>query len=131
MNNNPTGRNQYTIGMSPRRFLRFAAPFGHQGGPAKDVAKVRALAAVKSRLPNPTLTIKMNAQGKYQVGLHDGRHRASAAILKGQKVMLVNISPSKSLARGYPGISAKSLVAKVRSSGLLGEYSSGRRVHKL
>ncbi len=104
--------------MPPEDFLRLAMPFGYLGGPKQDLEKTKSL--IKSQVwPLPYLTVKKNG-ASFQVGMHDGRHRAKAALSLG-KPLLVAIKKSKSLERTEPGLSDSELALLVVKKGLLPE----------
>jgi len=112
-----------TIQMTPQQFLKLAMPFGHQGGPQADQSKVDTL----SRLPhfdNPMLSVKENAHGELQVALHDGRHRALAAIQRGDTKLNVDIVRGRKYAREHPDVSDADLAAMVIERGVLSELGS-------
>lgn len=107
------------IEISPQSFINLAMPFGHQGGPEADETKINKFSKIET--PNPTLSIKetKSGSGVYQVGLHDGRHRALAAIKNNQRTIPVNITLGKRFARENPDISIGRLVSVLKERGFL------------
>lgn len=110
-----------TIEMSPQQYLSLAMPFGHQGGPEMDQAKVDALAKLSHFAANPMLSVKETADGKLQVGLHDGRHRAAAVLKRGGAKLHVDIVLAKRYAREHPETTNADLAELVVRHGLLPE----------
>jgi hypothetical protein len=115
-----------TLEMSPQQFLDLAMPFGHQGGPTADMEKVHRLAQIKKWENNPMLSVKENEDGKLQVGLHDGRHRALAAIERGDKTINVDIVRGRKYAREHPESTDAEMAERVVKDGLLNEL--GKKV---
>jgi hypothetical protein len=113
-------KNGNTISMSPKQFLELAMPFGIQGGPVKDSSKITNLART-GWTQNPILSVKETPTGEFQVGLHDGRHRAEAAILRGDNSLDVDIIRGKKFAREHPEISDSDLANLVVKFGLNSE----------
>jgi hypothetical protein len=110
-----------TIEMPPQKFLALAMPFGHQGGPKADMDKVHKLAQIKKWENNPMLSVKENEEGELQVGLHDGRHRALAAIERGDHLIHVDIVRGRKYAREHPETTDAEMAERVAKDGLLSE----------
>jgi hypothetical protein len=113
-----------TIEMRPQDFLTLASPAGLRGGPQIDLAKVSRLSKI-SWEKNPMLSIKKGPQGELQVGLHDGRHRALAAIERGDKTISVDIIRGKKYAREHPETSDADMAQKVVLGVLWNEETTG------
>jgi hypothetical protein len=110
-----------TIEMAPQQYLDLAMPFGHQGGPKADQAKIDKLAKMPKWESNPMFSVKENANGELQVALHDGRHRAAAAKQRGDRTLKVDIVRGRKFAREHPEISDSDLAVLVVKNGLLPE----------
>lgn len=112
-----------TIEMTPQHFLDLAMPFGHQGGPSADMEKVDRLSKLSSWDNNPMFSVKENAEGKLQVALHDGRHRALAAKKRGDSKLKVDIVRGRKYAREHPDTTDADMANMVVDQGLIGEVS--------
>lgn len=110
-----------TVEMSPQQFLDLAVPFGHQGGPLADRDKVARLAQLDRWDANPMLSVKERPDGRLQVGLHDGRHRALAALAQGRDTLRVDIVRARKYAREHPEVSDAALARRAADEGLIGE----------
>lgn len=72
--------------LSPKRFLKVAAPFGPSGPYQPAVEKYRAMIREGKQVEMPRLWLKRSAKHlapRFQVTGHEGRHRATAAIAEG------------------------------------------------
>ena len=110
-----------TVKMTPQEFLDLAVPFGDRGGPKVDLEKVARLAKISKWDTKPMLSVKQGDNGLLQVGLHDGRHRALAAIKRGDKTIDVEIVRGKRLARENPLLTDEDIAKQVTQQGLLSE----------
>lgn len=108
------------IKMRPQDFLDAAAPFGHNGGRLAKQETIDALAKMDEWESTPYLTIKEGNGGELQVGLHDGRHRALAAINRGDEFMDVEIRRGQKLKRENPDLTDEQLASAVKN-GVLSE----------
>jgi phage-related protein len=114
---------RYSVGvqvnMSPQDFLKLAMPFGVGGGPEVNQDKLKFLQTLDTYETNPMLSIKQLEDGSFQVGLHDGRHRALVAIKNNESVIAVDIVRGKKYAREHPAVTDMELVNMVRQAGSL------------
>lgn len=113
-----------TVEMDPQHYLSLAGPFGHRGGPAASQEKLAALSKIKQSDWNtkPMLSVKNSSEeGRLQVGLHDGRHRATVSAQR-KEPLHVEIVPGKKFVRENPGTSGEDLARRVAKEGLLHEW---------
>lgn len=109
------------VTMTPQQYLDLAVPFGHAGGPKMDEAKVAKLADLPEFETAPMLSVKEGPDGRLQVGIHDGRHRAAALAKRGEKTMQVEIVRGKKFAREHPDITDEMIARRISQEGLLPE----------
>lgn len=109
------------ISIPPQDFLNLAVPFGYMDGPKKDLKKIKALSKIKNWETIPYLTVKRNEKGNFQVGLHDGRNRAEAAILRGDKTFEILLKKSQKLIKTEPNLTESELTKEVLEKDIIPE----------
>lgn len=120
-------RSDNTVQMRPQKYLDLAMPFGVSGGPKTDWNKVDKLAKMEKWDTNPMLSVKQNNEGNYQVGIHDGRHRALAALQRGDPSLNVDIVRGQKFKRENPNVSDEDMAKSVSQTGVLPEnYGLGK-----
>jgi len=91
------------VKMSPQDYLNLAHPFEKGYDPT-----ARALTKTGEQ-KIPMLSVKQAGE-EFQVGLHDGRHRAFKALLDNKKDLEVEIQLGKKFAREHPGATVQDLI---------------------
>lgn len=105
------------IQIDPREFLTLALPFNVLGGPPMNAEKVQKFSKIQWDTA-PMFSIKQNEDGQFQVGLHDGRHRALAAAQKSQP-LIVQVVRGRKFARENPEINDRGLLQMVITTGFI------------